>query len=59
MFLQTCYTGKMDSHYAGAGVKLGDADKAIFWYRQKDAKTYRVIYGDLSVKDVAPEDLPK
>jgi formylglycine-generating enzyme required for sulfatase activity len=57
-FLQTCYTSKMDFHYAGAGVKLGDAGKAIFWYRPKDAKTYRVIYGDLSVKDVAPENLP-
>ncbi len=58
-FLQTCYTSQMDFHYAGAGVKLGDAAKAIFWYRPKDAKTYRVIYGDLSVKEVAPEDLPK
>jgi len=46
-------------HYAGSGVKLGDAEKAIFWYRPKDSKTYRVIYGDLSVKDVAPENLPK
>jgi hypothetical protein len=59
MFLQTCYTSQMDFHYAGAGVKLGDAGKAIFWYRPKDAKTYRVIYGDLSVKDVAEENLPK
>ena len=40
-------------------VKLGDADKAIFWYRPKGAEKYRVIYGDLSVKDVAPENLPK
>ena len=46
-------------HYAGKGVKLGDADKAIFWYRPKGSDTYRVIYGDLSVKDVAPENLPK
>ncbi len=45
--------------YAGAGVKLGDAAKAIFWYQPKDAATYRVIYGDLSVKDVTPENLPK
>ena len=45
--------------YAGSGVKLGDADKAIFWYQPKDSQTYRVIYGDLSVKDVAPESLPK
>jgi len=46
-------------HYAGRGVKLGDAEKAIFWYRPKGSETYRVIYGDLSVKDVAPQDLPK
>ncbi len=46
-------------HYAGQGVKLGDAGKAIFWYQPKDSETYRVIYGDLSVKDVASENLPK
>ena len=45
--------------YAGVGVKLGDADKAIFWYQPKDSPKRRVIYGDLSVKDVAPEELPK
>ncbi len=40
-------------------MKLGDTGAVIAWYRPKDAKTYRVIYGDLSVKDVAPENLPK
>jgi outer membrane lipoprotein-sorting protein len=45
--------------YAGAGVKLGDANTAIFWYQPQGSATCRVIYGDLSVKDVAPEDLPK
>jgi outer membrane lipoprotein-sorting protein len=45
--------------YAGAGVKLGDANTAIFWYQPQGSATYRVIYGDLSVKDVAPENLPK
>ncbi len=45
--------------YAGAGVKLGDASKAVFWYQPKDSATWRVIYGDLSVKDVAPENLSK
>jgi outer membrane lipoprotein-sorting protein len=46
-------------HYTGSGVKLGDAGKAVFWYQPKGSQTYRVIYGDLSVKDVAPENLPK
>jgi len=57
-FLQILETdGKF--HYAGKGVKLGDADKAIFWYLPEGSETYRVIYGDLSVKDVMPENLPK
>ena len=57
-FLQLLETdGKY--HYAGKGVKLGDADKAIFWYLPEGAETYRVIYGDLSVRDAAPEDLPE
>jgi hypothetical protein len=46
-------------HYAGAGVKLGDASKVVFWYQPEGSANYRVIYGDLSVKDVAPRDLPK
>ena len=46
-------------HYAGKGVKLGDTDTAIFWYRPEGSDTYRVIYGDLSVKDVLEENLPK
>ncbi len=58
LFLQLLEQQDM-GHYAGEGVKLGDAGKAIFWYQPKDSETYRVIYGDLSVKDVAPENLPK
>jgi len=45
--------------YAGENVSYGDANTPIFWYRPKDSQTYRVIYGDLSVKDVAPDNLPK
>jgi outer membrane lipoprotein-sorting protein len=46
-------------HYAGKGVTLGDAKTAVFWYRRGDAKTYRVIYGDLHVEDVELERMPK
>lgn len=53
------FKGEGKWHYAGKGVKLGDADKAIFWYQPKDSPTYRVIYGDLSVKDISTEDLPE
>jgi len=45
--------------YAGEDIKFGEADKAVFWYKPEGSETYRVIYGDLSVQDVAPENLPK
>ena len=53
------FKGQGQWHYAGSGVKLGDDDKAIFWYQPQDSETWRIIYGDLSVKDVPEEDLPK
>ncbi len=59
IFFQQLAPYGIDWHYAGKGVKLGDAEKAIFWYQPKNSQTYRVIYGDLSVKDVPPENLPK
>jgi len=46
-------------HYTGASVRLGDASTAVFWYQPQGSQDYRVIYGDLSVKDVAEADLPK
>ena len=48
-----------DWHYVGKNVKLGDSESPVCWYRPKGSETYRVIYGDLSVKDVAAGDLPK
>jgi len=53
------FKGQGKWHYAGNGVKLGDVEKAIFWYQPEGSETWRVIYGDLSVKDVAEENLPK
>ncbi len=45
--------------YAGEKIKYGDAQTPIFWYKPEGGPTYRVIYGDLTIKDVAPENLPK
>ena len=53
------FKGQGQWHYAGQGVKLGDGDTPIFWYQPQDSETWRVIYGDLRVEDVAAEDLPK
>ena len=48
-----------NSRYAGESAKYGDAETPVFWYRPEGSETYRVIYGDLSAKDVAPADLPQ
>lgn len=48
---------KSDWHYNGQEATLGDTDTAIFWYKPKDSKTYRVIYGDLTIEDIPPEYL--
>jgi len=50
MMFTTLLPKEADSHYAGRGVSLGAADTPIFWYRPKDAKAYRVVYADLSVR---------
>lgn len=58
MFVQQL-PAESDWHYTGEDATFGDADTLIFWYRPEGSETYRVIYGDLKVKDVAPENLPE
>ncbi len=53
------FKGQGQWHYEGNGVKLGDADTAIFWYQPENSETWRVIYGDLHVEDVTRENLPQ
>jgi outer membrane lipoprotein-sorting protein len=48
-----------DWHYVGGNVKLGDAESPVCWYKPTGSQTYRVIYGNLTLKDIAPEDLPE
>jgi hypothetical protein len=45
--------------YRPEGVKLGEADKILFWYRPEGASKYRVLYGDLHTSDVPEDKLPE
>jgi len=45
--------------YRSEGVKLGDANKILFWYRPEGAENCRVVYGDLHVADEPEAKLPK
>lgn len=47
-----------DFHYVGAGVKMGEAKTPIAWWKPTDAKNYKVIYGDLTVKEEPPSAVP-
>jgi hypothetical protein len=59
MMFYNMLTSQNDSHYVGGGVKLGTPDRPIFWYKPTGAEKYRVIYADLSVKELAPDDVKK
>ncbi len=48
-----------DYQYVGEDVKLGDANTPVCWWKPPGSKTYRVVYGDLSIRDVKPDDLPE
>ena len=46
-----------DSHYAGKDVKLSTPDRPIFWYKPTGGEKYRVIYADLSVKEMTTDEV--
>lgn len=46
-----------DWHYVGKGVVHGDAETPIAWWKPTSSETYRVVWGDLRVTDVKPEEL--
>jgi outer membrane lipoprotein-sorting protein len=48
-----------DYQYVGEDVKLGDFNTPVCWWKPQGSKTYRVVYGDLSIRDVEPSDLPE
>ena len=48
-----------DYHYAGKDIKLNSPNRTIFWYTPSGAKKYRAIYGDLSIKELAPANMAK
>ena len=58
VFVQTL-PKETDWHYAGKDAVFGDAETPIFWYRPKNVSTYRVIYADLTVRDVVIDQLPE
>lgn len=58
IFLQM-HNKEGDWGYAPQDVKLGDAKKIVFWYRDEKSKKFRAIYGDLKVAEVEADQLPK
>ncbi len=46
-----------DVSYSGEGVRLGDKDSPVFRWLPKDSQAYRVIFGDLSIRDVPKDEV--
>jgi hypothetical protein len=46
-------------HYAGKDVKLNTPNRPILWAKNRSGTGYHVIYADLSVKEVSPEEAKK
>ena len=55
-FVQTL-PPESDWHYAGKTAVFGDSNTPIFWYLPKGSSTWCVIYADLSVNNVTPDQL--
>jgi outer membrane lipoprotein-sorting protein len=51
--------GNSNWRYAGNGVKINTPDTPIFWYRPAGSENYRVIYADLTVRELPADQLPK
>jgi len=49
---QNMPSGRMGHQYVGWGVKLGEASKPIYVWEHPERGRYRVIFGDLSIRDV-------
>ncbi|UCF05020.1 MAG: hypothetical protein JSV33_14040 [bacterium] len=45
-------------HYAGEGIRLGDAKVPVCWWQSEESDSFRVLYGDLRIESLAPGDLP-
>lgn len=44
--------------YVGSGIKLGEKDRLVGWYKLKATKSLRAIYGDLTVRNINESELP-
>lgn len=47
--------GKLEWGYLGAGAKVGEKDRPVFWSRAAGAQNYRVVHADFTVAEVSAE----
>jgi hypothetical protein len=57
--VMTLMSSNKTFHYQGKGVKFGDKDTAVLWYKPEGKDKYIVMFGDLHVKRMLKKDLPK
>ncbi|MCP4589499.1 MAG: hypothetical protein GY842_02015 [bacterium] len=45
--------------YVGKGLKLGETDSPVCWWKNPEADTFRVVYADLTLRTVSADELPE
>ncbi len=48
-----------DWRWVGGGATAGDSDVPLCGWKPKDGETYRVVYNDFTIREVAPDALPE
>lgn len=44
--------------YRGEGVRIGNANIPVCWWREQDSDMFRIMYDDLRVEDIQEKNLP-
>jgi len=45
-------------HYAGGGLRRGDKNAPVCWWQPAGSETFRVMFGDLQIRDIPADQLP-
>lgn len=48
-----------DWHYEGKGVKIGDGNTPLAWWKPTGSTNYKIILGDLTTKELPAAEMPK
>ena len=58
IFAERKIVSQKNWHASKESVYFGQADKPLYWWQIEDSNNYQVIYGDLTIDEVAEDEIP-